>query len=178
MIWAYVLENQGVADDRSNQPIFQLINQLQIEDDYLIFDNDIKRPELLMLLDRIEDNDRLIIRSAEDLADTLSDLVDILGKLTDKKISLCSCKEPFLSGEDYLDYLNGYVELYVYYSKKKKEIGYQQAVAEGRVGRPATSKDVEQAIAMHKSGNFMIAQIEAITGVSKSTLYRYLNKTD
>lgn len=178
MIWAYVFENQGAEDNRSNQPIFQLINQLQINDDYLIFDKEISRPELLMLLDGIEENDKLIIRSAEDLADTLGGLVEVLKKLTNKKVTICSCKEPFLSGEDYLDYLNGYVELYVYYSKKKKEIGYQQAVAEGRVGRPVTNKNVEQAISMHQSGNFKIAQIEAITGVSKSTLYRYLNKPD
>ena len=44
VIWAYVLENQGVEDLRSNQPVFLLINELGIADDYIVFDDNTARP--------------------------------------------------------------------------------------------------------------------------------------
>lgn len=172
MIWAYVLENQGVDDKRSNQPVFQMIRHLDIMEDYIIFDESDKRDCLYELLDTIDVGDKLIIRSAEDLADNLSDLVDVFNILTKKKITLCSCKETFLCGEEYLTNLNGFVDLYLYYYKKNKESGYKKAVAEGRVGRPAKKQEIEQAISMYQSGLFKMAQIETITGISKSTIYR------
>lgn len=174
MVLAYILEVQGKDDLRSNQPTFQLINQLKLEEDSLIFDDDTKRENLKVLLDKIKNGDKLIVRSVKDFADSLSDLVDILKRLSEKQVTLCSCKEPFLCGDDYLEYLNGYVELYLYFYKKNKEMGYKKAVAEGRVGRPAKTKEIELALSMYETGNFKMAQIEAITGISKSTIYRYL----
>ena len=63
-------------------------------------------------------------------------------------------------------------------AKKKKQVaGYRKACAEGRVGRPPTkSKDIEQAIELYKSDACTISQITALTGVSKTTLYRVLKE--
>lgn len=176
MLWAYVLENVENEDFRNNQPLFLLIKDLEVEDDNVFIDSDTdkSRPELEKLLEVMTVGDRLAIRSVQDLADTLSDLISVFQKLTDIGIVICSCEEPFLSGDDYLDRLDGFVKLYVDFEKKKQRQGYRQAVNEGIVGRPAKTKEIEQAISMYNSGNYKVSQIEAITGISKSTLYRYL----
>lgn len=174
MIWAYVLENMGLEDFRNNQSIFILINDLGIPADAQLFDKDLHRPELKNLLEVLQSGDRLAIRSVLDLADSLSDLISVLQKLSDKHITLCSCEEPYLCGDDYLDTLNGFARLYIDFEKKKQQQSYQKALDSGSVGRPVKAKEVEQAISMYQSGKYKVQQIEAITGVSKSTLYRYL----
>ena len=174
MIWAYILENQGAEDLRSNQPVFLLINELGISDDYIVFDDDIARPELNGLLSELSAGDRLIVRSVEDMADTVEGITDILQLLTDKQITLCSCEEDFLCGEDYLCTLTGCVRLLSAFQKKKQRSAYDKAYSAGKVGRTPKTQEIEMAVTMYQSGKFKVAQIAAVTGVSKSTIYRYL----
>lgn len=174
MILAYVLENMGLEDIRSNQNSFLLIKDLEIPEDNLYFDKDLHRPELKNLIEVLQPGDRLAIRSVMDLSDTLSDLISVLQKLRDKSIILCSCLEPYLCGEDYLETLTDFTQLYVDFEKKKQKQSYQKAVEDGTVGRPAKTREIEQAISMYQSGKYKVTQIEAVTGISKSTLYRYL----
>ena len=177
MLWGYVLENSNSENKRNNQSLFQLIQQLEIADDNLYFDMDGKdQTELKKLLKDIQPENRLVIRSVEDLADSMDGLTKIFKFLSEKKISLCSCEEPFLSGEDYADNLNSYLKLHKCFIKKKKQKAYQKAVAEGRVGRPPKEKDIQKAIELYKSEKLTVEQITAVTGISRTTLYRYINK--
>lgn len=177
LLWGYVLENSNCEEMRDNQPLFKIIQQLEIADDNLYFDMDGKeQTELNKLLKDIQIEDRLVIRSVEDLADNMEELIKIFKVLSDKKISLCSCEEPFLSGEDFADNLNSYIKLHKCFIEKKKQKAYQKAVAEGRVGRPVKESDIKKAIDLYKSNNFTVEQITAVTGISKTTLYRYINK--
>lgn len=174
MIWAYVLENMDLEVNRSNQNLFLLINELQMPDDNKHFDTNLDRPELKNLLEVIQPGDRLAIRSVLDLADSLSDLISVFQKLTEKQITLCSCEEDYLCGEDYLETLTDFTGLYVEFEKKKQRHSYIKAVEDGTVGRPQKTKEIEQAVSMYQSGKYKVNQIESLTGVSKSTLYRYL----
>ena len=177
MVWAYVMENGNGVEKHDNTPVFQLIQKMGLTDDQLVFDQDNNRGEFCKLLESLQTGDKLIIRSVEDLADDLMDLICIFQKLTDKQISLCSVEEPFLSGEDYLGSITEFTRLYVLFQKKKQQAGYRKACAEGRVGRPPTkSNDIEQAIELYKSDACTISQITALTGVSKTTLYRVLKE--
>ena len=57
----------------------------------------------------------------------------------------------------------------------KEEDGYLKPQI--AVGRPVIDRgSIEAAISMYNSTNFTLAQIKDMTGVSKSTLYRYLKK--
>lgn len=179
MLWGYILENNNSEKMRDNQSLFQLIEQLEIADDNLYFDMDGKeQTELNKLLKDIQLEDRLVIRSVLDLSDSMDELIKILKLLSEKKISLCSCEEPFLSGEDYADNLNSYLKLHKQFIEKKKQKAYQKAVAEGRVGRPVKESDIKKAIDLYKSNNFTVEQIKAVTGISRTTLYRYINKEE
>lgn len=174
MIWAYVLENMGPTDFRNNQNVFLLIKDLEISENNQYFDSNLERLELFKLIEVLQSEDRLAIRSVLDLADTLSGLISVFQKLTDKQVTLCSCLEPYLCGDDYLETLNGFARLYIDFEKKKQQQSYKKALESGSVGRPAKAKEVEQALNMYQSGKYKVNQIESITGVSKSTLYRYL----
>lgn len=177
MVWAYVMENGDGVEKHSNQPVFQLIQKMGLTDEQLVFDQTEDRVEFCKLLESLQTGDKLIIRSVADLADDLMNLITVFQKLTDKEVSLCSCEEPFLSGEDYLGSITEFIRLYVLFQKKKQVAGYRKACAEGRVGRPAIkSKEIEQAIELYKSDACTISQITALTGVSKTTLYRVLKE--
>ena len=176
MFIAYVLENTDGVEYRNNKPLFEEINEFKIEDGQTYIDSSYCRPELRKLIQVIKPEDTLLIRSVEDVADNMNDLLIILKKLSGKKITLYSCSEPFLCGDEYLEYINGYIKLHSYYNRKKKTDGYKKAVAEGRVGRPPKDKNIEKAIELYHSESMTLAEIKQVTGVSKSTLYRYLKK--
>jgi len=176
MLWAYVLEVGGAEDNKCNQAVFQLIKELEIEDDSCFFDmsGTGDRTELKTLLDKIQSGDRLIIRSVLDIADTTEDLFFALSVLTEKKITLCSYNESYLCGENYLKQIKGIFSIYVEFSRRKQEQAYKKAVAEGKVGRPSKAKEIEKAIELYNSKKVTMEQLQALTGVSKSTLYRYI----
>lgn len=179
MLWGYVLESSNCEDKRNNQPLFKIIQQLEIADDNLYFDMYGKeQTELNKLLKDIQPENRLVIRSVLDLSDSMEELIKILKVLSDKKISLCSCEEPFLSGEDFAENLNSYIRLHKCFIEKKKQKAYQKAVAEGRVGRPVKESDIKKAVELYEKGKLTVEQITAVTGISKSTLYRYINKEE
>lgn len=174
MNYAYVIENMTPEDKRDNTPIFQLINDLDLDEDAIWFDIDFNRSGLLPFIQNLKSGDKLLIRSVEDLADTLEGLIEIFKELSEKEIILYSCKEPFLCGEEYAENLECSMKMILYFTNRKKELGYQIAVMEGKVGRPAKTEEILKAVAMYKSGKFKVSQIEVITGISKSSLYRYL----
>ena len=179
MLYAYILENSNNEEKRDNQSLFQLIEQMEIEDNNLFFDMDgEEKTELLKLFKLLQPEDRLVIRSVLDIADSIEDLIKTFSMLTKKQISLCSCEEPFLSGEDFYNTIKSYMALHKHFLEKKKQIAYQKAVSEGRVGRPIKESDIKKAIDLYKSEKLTVEQITAVTGISKSTLYRYINKEE
>ena len=86
--YAYVLENIDITEKRNNQPLFLLIEQLEVTDDniYIDKDTDTERNELMKLLAEIKPYSKLLVRSIVDLAETFTILKSVLQKLTEKKI--------------------------------------------------------------------------------------------
>lgn len=177
MVWAYVMENGFGAEEHSNQPVFELIQKVGVSDEQIVFEQTEDRPELRKLLERLHEEDILIVRSVADLADDVINLIRVFQTLAEKQVSLCDCEEAFLSGKDYLDVVTKFTQLYVLFQKKKQQAGYKKACEEGRVGRPAIKqKEIEQAMNLYWNSDYTIRQIAVLTGVSKSTLYRALKE--
>ena len=174
MEWAYVWEVMSKEDKRSNQPIFIRINELDLDDEHAFFDNTADRPERAMMLEEVQTGDRLSVRAIQDLADSSRELLDVLIKLSDKGIVLRSCEEPYFNGSDYLNIWNGVQDINRFYKEQARQRGYEQARLAGTVGRPKRTDKIEQAIKLYRLKTFTMEQIEEQTGVSKSTLYRYL----
>ena len=119
MFIAYVLENTDGVEYRNNKPLFEVINEFKVKDDQIYIDNNYNKPELKRMVQVIKPEDTLLIRSVEDMADTMNDLLIILKKLSGKKITLYSCSEPFLCGDEYLEYINGYIKII---TEKRKQM--------------------------------------------------------
>ena len=179
MTYAYCLDIQS-GETRRNQKVYQLINEFSIPEENIYIDEDpVARTELSDLLDTLDAGDLLIIRSVVDLGDDLDDIYrKLFPMLSDIGVELFSCEEPYFCGEDYKNTLNSFMLLLDYYYKKRRKSGYQKALDEGRVGRPDKSAEVEKAIKLYNTRCYTVAQIEKLTGVSKSTLYKYLKEAD
>lgn len=178
MKYVYFLDVQGTEDKRSNTRVFKLISEFEIPEERVFVDeNPESRSELKKVLEVMGPGDTLIIRSVLDIADKLTDLAyRLLPSMQEKEIELFSCEEPYLCGTEYAEDLQNIMGLMNGFYLKSKQTGYQKALDEGRVGRPAKTESVEKAIAMYETKAYTISQITQLTGVSKSTLYNYLKE--
>lgn len=176
MTWVYVLEVGGVENSSRNKPVFQLIQELKIGDNFCFFDLDgsQSRAERAELLKKISHGDTLLVRSIMDLADSADDLISTLTILSEKKVMLCSYEEPYLSEENYLKQVMGIISIYHALSQKKKSSAYKKAVSDGKVGRPPKAQNIEDFIILYQSNKVSMEQLQTLTGLSKSTLYRYI----
>ena len=178
MVYAYVIGTQEDEDTRKNRQLFLRIKELGICDDGIFLEEDPEsKQEFGALLDTISHGDTLLIRSISDLDGDINCLAnDILPYLKELKVELISCEEPFLCGLDYADTWKAIIQLLKNHSRQKAKESYQKAVQEKRVGRPSDEDNVAKAVELYRSEKYKIAEIERITGVSKSTLYRHLKE--
>lgn len=178
MKYVYFLDVQGPEDNRSNNKVFKLIDDFDIPEEQVFVDEDPEdRTELYKLVELLEEGDMLIIRSAKDIVEDIDYLYQTLFPyLQDKGVEIFSCEEPYFCGDTYADNLNNFMLFLDFFYKKRRQNGYEKAVDEGRVGRPAKTEDIEKAIEMYESKLYTISQITQLTGVSKSTIYRYLKE--
>ena len=178
MRYIYFLDVQGPEDNRNNSKVFKLINDFDIPEERVFADEDPEdRTELNKLVELLEEGDMLIIRSAKDIVEDIDYLYQTLFPyLQDKGVEIFSCEEPYFCGDTYADNLNNFMLFLDFFYKKRRQNGYEKAVDEGRVGRPAKTEDIEKAIEMYESKLYTISQITQLTGVSKSTIYRYLKE--
>ena len=176
MFWAYVLEVGGAESSSKNRAVFQLIQELKVDDSQCFFDAEGSngREEREELLNKIGYGDTLIVRSVMDLADSAEDMIDVLSVLSEKKVTLCSYEEPYLSEEQYLKQVMGVISIYHALNQKKQNRAFKQAVSEGKVGRPPKVQNIEDLLILYQSKKVSMEQLQVLTGLSKSTLYRYI----
>jgi len=180
---AYIIEN--TTDEYiDNTALFKIINDLEIDDEFVFSDTAGYRDDLEKLLDDLYNtlieasSKRLVIRSVVDISDTAKGLLGILSDLQDKGIILCSISEPYLSGENYFTMLSGFIQITNFYSEKRRKQGYENAKEKGTIGRKAKTEETAKAIRLYKTGAFTTAEIEQLSGISSSTLYRALKEID
>lgn len=178
MDYAYFKEN--ISEKHiDNTGLFIAIREFYIDENEIYSDLEgDNNQELNVLLGNLDFRDRLVVRSVVDLSNTAKQLLKVLSELQDKEVDLYSIEEPYLNGVDYYTALKGYVGITRHYAERQRQQGYQQAIEEGRIGRPRLTKETEQAIKLYRTRAFTIAEIENLTKISKSTLYRYLKDVD
>lgn len=178
MIYAYAIDTQIDEENRKNQQVFLKIRELGLTDDTIFMDEEpANKKEFEELLDTISHGDTLLVRSVVDMDGDINCLTnDILPYLKELKVELISCEEPFLCGLEYADTMKRIVQLLKSFTKQKAKQGYQKAVKENRVGRPANVNNAAKAVELYRTGKYKIAEIVKMTGISKSTLYRHLKE--
>ncbi len=140
-----------------------------------------KRTELEDLLMTIQKGDELFVQNIEALADSLQQLLDIL-RLAERDQIIIHFIDEQLTNQTMLEVslLQGatfFARLQSTFLSHSSTFTLQSAKQQGKsIGRPRKSdENLQRAFAMYESKNYTLFDIKEATGISKSTLYRYLD---
>ena len=139
-----------------------------------------RREALEKLLEEIGKGDKIVISKLHMIADSSRNLVEVMEGIEAKGAYLYSIKEGIDTSRplehSFLDLIRSFVDFQSDTISQKTKQGITEAKEKGMVaGRPRKSEEnVQKAIEMYQSKKYNLAEIKAQTGISKSTLYRYL----
>lgn len=138
------------------------------------------RPELSKLLDRITEGDTVVVESLSRLGRSTKDLIELTELFEKKGVHLVSLKESIdtstSTGKLLFTLMSAIAQFERDVIADRTKEGLRSARARGRTGgRPKTDPvAVQKAIKLYRTQQYSIKEIEDLTGVKKSTLYRNL----
>lgn len=139
-----------------------------------------KRAQLDKIMAQLKQNDTIVVEKLHSFADSTRHLVELLSELDQKHAFFFSLREGIDTRKpidhSFLEIVQSMVEFQSDTISQKTKLGMSEARQKGIVsGRPRKSEEnVQNAIEMYKSKQYSLAEIKEKTGISKSTLYRYL----
>lgn len=144
----------------------------------------LKRPKLEELLQELKAGDKLIITRVDRLGRNTQQLLQLVEELQKKDITLfiieLGIEATHRNGKLFLTILSALAENERELLAEKRTAGIKNAKEKGvKLGRKGKARgQVEQAIKLWLDAELTIKQIEEATGVSKSILYREIQKRD
>lgn len=139
-----------------------------------------RRTQLGDLINTLSQGDKIVVTKLYIIADSTRHLVEVLEAIEGKGAHLQSLQEGIDTSST-----NGYSFSYIVKhlavfqsdivserTKKGLFEAKQKGVTAGRPRKP--DENVKRAIALYESGEYSLAEIKNETGISKSTLYRYM----
>ncbi len=138
------------------------------------------RPELSKMLDRVTDGDTVVVESLSRLGRSTKDLIELMELFQSKGVHLVSLKENVdtstSTGKLLFTLMSAIAQFERDVIADRTREGLNAARARGRMGgRPKINRDsVRKAVKLYNTGQYSIKEIEELTGVKKSTLYRNL----
>lgn len=143
-----------------------------------------ERPELNKILDQIRMGDVIIISDLTRLSRSVKDLFSLVEQIEEKGANIKSIKESWVDtttaqGKLMFTIFAGISQFERDLISQRTIEGLNAARARGKKGgRPKINdKDIKLAVKMYNSKNYSISEITKATGVSKTTLYRYINSS-
>jgi DNA invertase Pin-like site-specific DNA recombinase len=139
-----------------------------------------KRIKLETMIDNLKQGDKIVVTKLFVFADSSRHLVELLDVVDAKGGSFQSFNEGIDTSHDsrysFKNIVKHLVEFQSDVISEKTKKGLNEAKQKGVVtGRPRKpDENVQRAIEMYQSKNYTLTQIKEETGISKSTLYRYL----
>lgn len=136
------------------------------------------RPELTKMLDRMTEGDTVVIESLSRLGRSTKDLIELTELFHSRGVNLVSLKEAIdtntSTGKLLFTLMSAIAQFERDTIADRTKEGLRSARARGKVGgRPKMNPDdVKKAIKLYSTGQYSIKEIEELTGVKKSTLYR------
>lgn len=140
------------------------------------------RPELNKLLDRLMAGDTIVVESLSRLGRSTKDLIELVELFEKKQVHLVSLKEQIdtstPAGKLLFTLMSAIAQFERDVIAERTREGLNAARARGRIGgRPrANQQKVRQAVKLYQTGQYSVREIEELTGVKKSTLYRRLGE--
>jgi len=138
------------------------------------------RPELTELLNRMTAGDTVVIESLSRLGRSTKDLIELTETFHSKGVHLVSLKESIdtntSTGKLLFTLMSAIAQFERDTIADRTREGLKSARARGRTGgRPKINADiVKKAVMLYNSQQYTVSEIEEMTGVKKSTLYRNL----
>lgn len=139
------------------------------------------RPELQRMLTDLDKGDTVVVESLSRLGRSTKNLIELMELFNDKGVNLVSLKENIdtttPTGKLLFTLISAISQFERDCLAERTKEGLAAARARGRKGgRPKkSSSTIEKAIKLYNSKEYSIAEINELTGVSRSTLYRYIN---
>ncbi len=136
------------------------------------------RPELEKLLERLTDGDTVVVESLSRLGRSTKDLIWLMETFNSKGVNLVSLKESIdtttSTGKLLFTLMSAIAQFERDVIADRTREGLNSARARGRKGgRPRTdSEKLRKAIKLYNTQQYSLAEIEDMTGVKRSTLYR------
>ncbi|MCM3388164.1 recombinase family protein [Ureibacillus chungkukjangi] len=180
MIYGYI---RPLYDDKKIEKQHTTLNKKCDEIYYEEHGSPKKRTQLEALLMKIEPGDMIFVERMIVLADSSRHLSELLKVCEKDDVTIRFINEDIKSNELLNIRLNDLMVHILQFQtdivKQSTTIGMDQAKRNGKsFGRPKKSDDsIQKAISMYHAG-FKLHDIKNETGISKSTLYRYLESAD
>ncbi len=136
------------------------------------------RPELSKMIDRMTEGDTVVIESLSRLGRSTKDLIELTELFQIKGVHLVSLKESIdtstSTGRLLFTLMSAIAQFERDVIADRTREGLRSARARGRTGgRPKADADaVKKAIKLYNTEQYSVKEIEELTGVKKSTLYR------
>jgi DNA invertase Pin-like site-specific DNA recombinase len=141
------------------------------------------RPELERCLDALRKGDTLVVYKLDRLGRSTFKLLELTEELSKRGIEFESLQDGIDTstpvGRAMFRMLAVLAEMERDIIVERTQAGLKAARARGRIGGrpPVPKKDVERALKLYETGEYSVAEITELTGVTKATLYRARNKT-
>ena len=140
------------------------------------------RPELNKLLDRMTAGDVIVVESLSRLGRSTKDLIELTELFQTKGVHLVSLKESIdtntSTGKLLFTLMSAIAQFERDTIADRTREGLRSARARGRTGgRPRTDSDqIKKAVKLYNTRQYSVKEIEELTGVKKSTLYRNMQR--
>ncbi|MFQ7292698.1 MAG: recombinase family protein [Monoglobales bacterium] len=139
-----------------------------------------ERPELQKMLDNLDEGDTVVVESLSRLGRSTKNLIELMDLFNEKGVNLVSLKENIdtttPTGKLLFTLISAISQFERDCLAERTKEGLAAARARGRKGgRPPIDRAlIEKAKRLYKCEEYTVSEIEELTGVKKSTLYRYL----
>ena len=136
------------------------------------------RPELDRMMKEVEDGDTIVIESLSRLGRSVKNLAELMEVFNQRNIRLVSLKETIdtttPTGKLLFTILSSLAQFERDVLVERTQEGLAAARARGRNGgRPKTDETaVKKAVALYQTKQYSLKEIQELTGVSASTIYR------
>lgn len=136
------------------------------------------RPELDRMLKEVGDGDTIVIESLSRLGRSVKNLAELMEVFNQRNIRLVSLKETIdtttPTGKLLFTILSSLAQFERDVLVERTQEGLAAARARGRNGgRPKTDETaVKKAVALYQTKQYSLKEIQELTGVSASTIYR------
>lgn len=141
-----------------------------------------ERPELNKLIERMSAGDTVVIESLSRLGRSTKDLIGLMELFRERGVNLVSLKESIdtssSTGKLLFTLMSALAQFERDLISERTVEGLKAARARGRIGgRPKKNDDqIKKAVKMYNTKQYSLKEIEEMTGIKKSTLYRRMEK--